>query len=100
MNNEKTPWFVLRSPELGQPFQKFFNVCKEKGVLDKKTKELLMLALASVFRCPYCTEKQIRSALDAGVTKEEITEALIIAAVVGAGAQLTCAKNIFMKHLT
>jgi AhpD family alkylhydroperoxidase len=99
MNDMKTPWFVLRSPELGKPFQEFYETCKEKGVLDKKTKELLMLALASVFRCPHCTEEHIQSALDVGASKEEVTETLLIAAVEGAGTQLAWAKDIYMKYL-
>jgi AhpD family alkylhydroperoxidase len=99
MSGIKTPWFVLRSPELGKPFQEFYEACKEKGVLDKKTKELLMLALASVFRCPHCTEEHIQAALNAGATKEEITEALLIAAVEGAGTQLAWVKDIYIKYI-
>lgn len=99
MSNGKTPWFVLKSPELGKPFQEFYEACKEKGVLDKKTKELLMLALASVFRRPHCTEEHMQGALDAGATKEEVTEALLISAVEGAGTQLAWAKDVFVKYL-
>lgn len=99
MSNSQTPWFVLNSPELGGPFRDFYEACKDKGVLDKKTKELLMAALASVFRCPHCTEEHIRGALEAGATKEEVTEALLIAAVEGAGTQLAWAKEIFLKYL-
>ena len=75
MNTVETPWYVLRSPEIGKKFQDFYKACNEDGVLDKKTKELLMLALASVFRCPHCTEAHIKAALEMGVSKEEITEA-------------------------
>jgi len=95
----ETPWFVLLSPELGKKFQDFHQVCNENGVLNKKTKELLMLALASVFRCPHCTEAHIKAALEMGVSKEEITEALLIAAVEGAGTQLSWAKEIYLKYL-
>jgi AhpD family alkylhydroperoxidase len=99
MSGSQTPWFALKSPELGKPFQEFYEACTDKGVLDKRTKELLMLALACVFRCPHCTESHIKGALDAGVSKEEITEALLIAAVEGAGTQLAWQKDIFMKYL-
>jgi AhpD family alkylhydroperoxidase len=68
-------------------------------VLERKTKELLMLALACVLRCPHCTEEHIQGALDAGASKEEITEALLIAAVEGAGTQLAWNKDVFMKYL-
>lgn len=99
MTDVKTSWYVLNSPELGQPLQEFYEACKEKGVLDKKTKELLMMTLASVFRCPHCTEEHIQGALNAGASKAEITEALLIAAVEGAGTQLAWNKDVFMKYL-
>ena len=95
----ETPWYVLRSPEIGKKFQGFYKACNEDGVLDKKTRELLMLALASVFRCPHCTEAHIKTALEMGVSKEEITEALLIAAVEGAGTQLAWAKDVYQKYL-
>jgi AhpD family alkylhydroperoxidase len=94
-----TPWYVLNSPETGQPFQDFYDAVTKGGVLDKKTRELLMLSLASAFRCPHCTESHIKAALEAGVTKEEITEALLITAVEAAGTQLNWAKDIYLKYL-
>lgn len=94
-----TPWYVLHSPEIGQPFQHFYDACTKGGVLDKKTRELLMLSLASAFRCPHCTESHIKAALEAGVSKEEITEALLIVAVEGAGTQLNWAREIYLKYL-
>jgi AhpD family alkylhydroperoxidase len=99
MSNVKTPWFVLNSPELGKPFREFYEACEEKGVLDRKTKELLMAALACVFRSPRCIEEHIKGALEAGATKEEVTEALLIAAVEGAETQLAWNKKTFMKYL-
>lgn len=99
MSDKKTPWFALNSPELGVPFQDFYEACRDRGVLDTKTKELLMAALACVFRCPHCTEQHIKAALDAGASKEEVTEALLIAAVEGAGTQLAWNRELFMKYL-
>jgi len=100
MDYEKiTPWYVLDSPEIGQPFQDFKEACEKGGVLDRKTRELLMLSLASAFRCTHCTESHIKAALEAGATKEEITEALLISAVEAAGTQLSWAKEVFLKYL-
>jgi len=100
MNTEKsTPWYVLNSPEIGGPFQDFYDACNNEGVLDKKTKELLMLSLASAFRCPHCTDAHIKAAIEAGASKEEITETLLITAVEGAGTQLSWAKEIYLKYL-
>jgi len=99
MSDSKSPWYVKNCPELGKPFEEFYDNCKTKGALDPVTKELLMTALACVFRCPHCTETHIRGALEAGATKEQVTEALLIAAVEGAGTQLAWNKDVFMKYL-
>lgn len=100
MSDKKgTPWYVQNSPDLGKPFVDFYEACKTKGVLDKKTKELLMAALACVFRCPHCTEEHVKGALEAGASKEEVTEALLIAAVEGAGTQLAWNKEVLMRYL-
>ena len=100
MISEKvTPWYVLNSPEIGQPFQDFHDAVAKGGVLDIKTRELLMLSLASAFRCHNCTESHIKAALEAGATKEEITEALLITAVEAAGTQLSWAREIYLEHL-
>jgi AhpD family alkylhydroperoxidase len=99
MIHVQTPWYVLRSPELGNPFYEFYEACIQKGVLDRKTKELLMTALASVCRCPQSTEEHIKEALDAGASKEEITEVLLIAAAEGAATQLAWQKDLFKEYL-
>jgi AhpD family alkylhydroperoxidase len=96
---EKTPWYAAHSPTIGNAFREFYRTCNEEGVLDKKTKELLMAALACVFRCPHCTEEHIERALEAGASKAEVSEALLIAAVEGAGTQLYWAKDTYEKHL-
>lgn len=97
--SSETPWYAVQSPDLGKAFQTFYQQCTDGGVLDKKTKELLMAALACVFRCPHCTEEHVRGALDAGASKEEVAEALLIAACEGAGTQLYWAKGVFEEHL-
>ena len=100
MSVKTTPWFVLNSPELGAPLADFYDCCNDIGVLDKKTKELLMVVLASVFRCSSCFEKHVKGALEAGVTKEEVTEALLIAAGQAAITHVAWQREICLKYLT
>lgn len=95
----KKIWYTENSPEIGNAFQEFHDAAADKGVLDKKTKELLMLALACAFRCPHCTKQHIKRALDVGASKEEVTEALLITAVEGAGTQLYWVKEVFDEYL-
>ena len=100
MSHTQTSWFVLHLPELGKAFENFYEKCNENGVLDKKTKELVMVALTSVFHAPNQTEEHLQRALDAGATKEEITEILLIAAAENAWTQLSSEKQTFYKYLS
>lgn len=96
---ETTPWYVAQSPAIGKAFREFYRTCNEEGVLEARTKELLMAALACAFRCPHCTEEHVQRALEAGCSKAEVSEALLIAAVEGAGTQLYWTKDTYEKHL-
>ena len=99
MSKEEMPWFIAQSPTLGKGFRNFYYAVTEQGVLDKKTRELLMMATACAFRCNYCTEMHLKGALEAGATKEEVTEALFLTALEGAGTQLHWAKATYEKYL-
>lgn len=49
--------------------------------LSPETRELISIAVSAINGCPYCLEAHRRAALNAGVTDEEITAAIEIAAV-------------------
>jgi len=57
-----------------------------EGVLDEKTKQLIAVAVAHVTQCPYCIRSHSKTALRKGANKEEIMEAIWIAAEMRAGA--------------
>jgi len=95
---DKAPWYLNRSP-LGAAYAHFSNVAGQKTVLDAKTKELIRLAIASVFRCTHCTEHHIKDAIAAGATKQEISEALLLSALQAAGTQLNWHKEYFEETL-
>ena len=94
-----TPWYLHQSRDLGNAYLHFRNAVKEKSVLDDKTRELLMLALACVFRCPHCTEDHIRGAMESGASKQEIAETLLLTAYEGAGTQLAWKKELYERYL-
>jgi AhpD family alkylhydroperoxidase len=100
MNSAKTPWYILHAPEIGTKFEEFNKICCKEGVLDKKTKELIFLAVASVFQSSNCVEQHLEGAFKAGATKGEVTEALLIAVAEAGNAQLTWAKQIYSKYLS
>jgi AhpD family alkylhydroperoxidase len=55
----------------------------EDGALTKRTKELLGLVASTVLRCDDCIAHHIDQAVECGVSRDEIVEALGIALVVG-----------------
>lgn len=52
--------------------------------LDPKTKELICIAVSAVNGCGYCLDAHRALALKAGITEEEITAALEVAAAMSA----------------
>ena len=53
------------------------------GALDVKTKELLGLVASAVLRCDDCIKYHLETCYKQGLKKEEVTEALGIATLVG-----------------
>ena len=54
-----------------------------EGALDVKTKELLGLVASTVLRCDDCIKYHLETCYREGLKKEEVTEALGIATLVG-----------------
>jgi AhpD family alkylhydroperoxidase len=50
---------------------------------------LIALGVVHTTQCPYCIEVHAKGAKKAGATREEIVEAILIAAVLRAGAAVT-----------
>jgi AhpD family alkylhydroperoxidase len=78
-------WYPLHSPKICKEFREFYQAYDSEGVLDKKTRELVVLALASTFRCADCTEKHIQNAFEAGATEAEVSETVRLASIDGVG---------------
>ena len=55
----------------------------QAGALDVKTKELLGLVASTVLRCDDCIRYHLENSYKAGLSKEEVVEALSIATLVG-----------------
>jgi len=55
----------------------------QEGALDKKTKELLGLVASTVLRCDDCVKYHLESSYNEGLSKEEVSEALSIATLIG-----------------
>lgn len=73
------------SPQLFELFMKWYAATMEPGALDGKTKKLIALAVAFAIQEPYCIDSYSSQCADAGVTPEEMAEAVNVAAVIRGG---------------
>jgi AhpD family alkylhydroperoxidase len=74
------------APEPYDAFQKFSRKVFAKGALTTKTKQLIAVAVAHVTQCPYCIRGHTKAAMREGATREELLEAIWVAAEMRAGA--------------
>jgi len=76
------------SPELFRKFMDWYNSALEPGLLTKREKVLIGLAVAHTVQCPYCIDAYTQSCLSEGMTLEHITEAVHVASAIKGGATL------------
>jgi len=77
------------APEGMKAFAAFDKAAMAAGAIPVKYKELMALAVAFTTQCPYCIEIHANQARAAGVTDQEISEAVIVAAALRAGGAIT-----------
>ena len=76
-------------------------VGKEGGAIPRKYRELIAIAVSCTTQCPYCLDVHTRNAKRAGATREEVAEAVLLAAALRAGAAVThgtLALKLFDQH--
>lgn len=73
------------APEIEKAFQAFSQQVFADGALPAKTKQLIAVAVAHVTQCPYCIKGHTKAALRHGATRQELMEAIWVAAEMRAG---------------
>jgi len=73
------------NPKLFDLFMKWYGATMEKGALDEKTKKLIALAVAYAIQEPYCIDSYAAACDEAGVSPEEMSEAVSVAAAIRGG---------------
>ena len=74
------------APEIIDAWRNFSRTVFKAGALDEKTKQLIAIAVAHTTQCPFCIHSHTEQAMKKGATKEEIIEAVWVAAEMRAGA--------------
>jgi len=80
--------FAELSPDTVRGYGAMGGAGQKTGRLDAKTRELIALAVANSLRCDGCIAVHTDSARKLGATKEELAEALGVAASVNSGAAI------------
>jgi AhpD family alkylhydroperoxidase len=82
------------APKAMEAFWAFDKAAMAEGVVPKKYKELIALAVALTTQCPYCLEVHRAAAVAAGASPEEMAETALVAAALRAGAAVTHATHL------
>ncbi|MEP7298686.1 MAG: carboxymuconolactone decarboxylase family protein [Burkholderiales bacterium] len=85
----------LRSstPEVMKSFGELGRSATNDGALDRKTKELIALALSVAARCDPCIGFHMQTLVKLGVTRQEIDETLGVTTYMGGGPSLMYAAS-------
>lgn len=74
------------APQQYEAFRQFNKQVFADGALDARTKQIIAVAVAHVTQCPYCITGHTKQAFKAGATREQLMEAIWVAAEMRAGA--------------
>jgi alkylhydroperoxidase/carboxymuconolactone decarboxylase family protein len=74
--------------ELWQKFSAWYGDVFKEGALSAREKSLIALAVAHAIQCPYCIDAYTQDCLEKGSNKEQMTEAVHVAAAIRGGASL------------
>ena len=80
-------------PAAMESFEHFHQTAVADGVLDKKTKELMALAISIVRGCDDCIAHHVHDAVEAGANREEFAETLGLAVLMGGGPGMIYASH-------
>ncbi len=90
----------MSDDKLADGYFTFHRAVFEPNALDKKTKELIALAVSTAIRCEPCINSHLQKAKVAGATTQEIKEAVYVAAAVNAGSTLTYGSKTWKEDKT
>jgi AhpD family alkylhydroperoxidase len=80
-------------PEMMEAFERLHQVAGATNVLDRKTKELMALAISVTAGCDDCIAHHVHDAIKAGATREEFADTLGLAVLMGGGPSMIYASH-------
>lgn len=85
-------------PDAMAGFSALAKGATQDGVMDKKTKELIALALGVGVRCDGCIGFHVKALVDLGASREEIAETMAMAVYMGGGPSLMYAADALRAY--
>ncbi len=76
------------APELGEKFFAWYGAVFEDGALTAREKSLIALGVAHAVQCAYCIDAYTQDALSKGCDRDQLTEAVHVAAAIKGGSAL------------
>jgi len=90
-SDEPTSSYSMLEPRMKKVYGAYYKelyYTPERRVLSPQVQELISIAASLVAKCEGCIDGHMKKALALGVTKEEISEAICIAAAINAAAMI------------
>lgn len=84
--------------ELATKFFDYYEKVFEEGSLTAREKSLIALAVSHTVQCPYCIDAYTADGLKRGISKEEMMEAVHVAAAIRSGATLVHSVQMMNKY--
>ena len=85
-------------PRLRDIYMGFYKESYFKAsALDLKTKELIAIGCSLIAKCEGCIDGHIKKALEVGATKEEISDAIVVAIGIAAASVLDQSDKVAIK---
>lgn len=85
------------NPALGKAFFDYYQLAMGEGVLTKREKALIGLALSHALKCPYCIDAYTGTLSGMGVSEAEMSEAVHVASAMAAGITLVHSVQMMNK---
>lgn len=84
--------------ELATKFFDYYGNVFAESSLSAREKSLIALAVSHTVQCPYCIDAYTGDGLQRGITKEEMMEAVHVAAAIRGGASLVHSVQMMNKY--
>lgn len=85
------------SGEKGEKFRDWQAQVEDDTSFDDKTRELMMLAVASALQCKFCVSAHSQKAIRHGASREEVADAVQIASEVRAASTMAYGMDAYQN---